>query len=173
MVTSAKCLNALLRLSMRAGAVISDNIEIVAEKASAVAETLAQPRIGVPVLGGTVLGGYALYNYHTSLQFIGVLSILLTITRKVLSYDSPGALLEDFQNTADNVSKAVKDFKLPSAPKLPSVPKLRGLPGSASTSAVPAPATYGGATDVDGRRKEPAADPEPAGQQEVEVVEQQ
>lgn len=159
-------------ICVHAGAVISDNIEVVASKASEVATTLAQPQIGLPLIGGTVLGGYAVYNYHTTLQYIGVLSVLLTITNKLLSYDSPGAFFEDVKNSGSNLSKAVTNLKLPSAPRLPSVPKMPGLPGSAA-AAVPAAAGYGGAAGLRGQQAEQDDEQEQAEQQEAEVVEQQ
>lgn len=153
------------------GAVISDNIEVVASRATEVAETLAQPQIGLPILGGTILGGYAAYNYHTTLQYIGVLSVLLTVTNKVLSYDSPGAFIEDVTNTANNVTKAVSNFRLPAAPKLPSVPKLPSLPGGRA-AAVPATAGFSSAAAA-AMEEQQQAESEQAGQQEAEVVEQQ
>lgn len=162
-------------LYLPVGAVIGDNIEVVASKASEVATTLAQPQIGLPLIGGTVLGGYAVYNYHTTLQYIGVLSVLLTVTNKLLSYDSPGAFFEDVKNSGSNVAKAVSNFKLPSAPKLPSVPKMPGLPGrgTAAAAAVPAAAGYGGAAGLSAQQEEQEDNAEQAGQQEAEVVEQQ
>lgn len=152
-----------------AGAVISDNIEVVASKATEVATTLSQPQIGVPILGGTLLGGYAVYNYHSTLQFIGVLGVLLTITNKVLSYDSPKDLIDDVSNTASNIGNSVSKFRLPSAPKLPSMPKLPGALGGAA-AAVPAAAGFSSSISAVEDNKQEEMEQAPA---ETEVVEQQ
>eukprot|EP00775_Hariotina_reticulata_P005013 gene5013-5254_t len=64
------------------GAVIGDELEVIASKASEVAATVAQPQVGLPLVGGAALATYAALNYHTTLQYIGVVGVLLTITKK-------------------------------------------------------------------------------------------
>jgi len=44
---------------------------------------------------GGALSVYAALNIHPTLQYIGVLGVLLTIGNKALSYDSPQVALED------------------------------------------------------------------------------
>jgi hypothetical protein len=51
--------------------------------------------VGLPLLGGSALLTYAVLNYHTTLKFVGVLGVMLTIANKLLSYDSPKDAFDD------------------------------------------------------------------------------
>jgi hypothetical protein len=74
---------------------IGDEIEQLTTTAAEKLSPLKEPSLAVPVAAGSALLAYAAYNYHYTLQFLGVLSLLLTATNKLLSYESPGALLEE------------------------------------------------------------------------------
>jgi hypothetical protein len=52
-------------------------------------------QVGLPLLGGGALLTYAALNYHTTLKFVGVLGVMLTVANKLLSYDSPKDAFED------------------------------------------------------------------------------
>uniref|UniRef100_A0A383WJ08 Rhodanese domain-containing protein n=1 Tax=Tetradesmus obliquus TaxID=3088 RepID=A0A383WJ08_TETOB len=119
------------------GAVIGDELEVIAGKANEVVTTVAQPQVGLPLLGGGALLTYAALNYHTTLKFVGVLGVMLTIGNKLLSYDSPKDAFDDITGTLGGVAKTVSSFKppsLPKAPKLPSMPSMPKLPGGRSSS---------------------------------------
>lgn len=74
---------------------IGDEIEQITNTAAEKLSPLKEPSLGVPVAAGSALLAVAAYNYHYTLQYLGVLSLLLTATNKLLSYESPGALLEE------------------------------------------------------------------------------
>lgn len=120
-----------------AGALIADNVEVVVGKV----QELSKPQIAVPLVGGAVLGTAAVVNYHTTLEYIGVLGVLLTITNKALSYSSPQEALDDVAAVAGKVTNAVgaAGKLLPkggvAAPKLPSI----GLPKPGGQVVVRAP----------------------------------
>lgn len=101
-------------------------------------------------MGGSALGIYAALNIHTTLQYIGVLSVLLTLVNKALSYDSPAAALEDAKGAVGGVQKALAKLgsikppaglKAPSLPSLPKVPQAAG--GAGSNNGRPAAAVGG------------------------------
>jgi hypothetical protein len=52
-------------------------------------------QVGLPLLGGGALLTYAALNYHTTLKFVGVLGVMLTVANKLLSYDSPKDAFDD------------------------------------------------------------------------------
>jgi hypothetical protein len=52
-------------------------------------------QVGLPLLGGGALLMYAALNYHTTLKFVGVLGVMLTVANKLLSYDSPKDAFDD------------------------------------------------------------------------------
>lgn len=116
-------------------------------------------QIALPLVGGSALGIYAALNIHTTLQYIGVLSVLLTIVNKGLSYDSPAAAIEDVKGAVSGAQKALSklgsikppaigSIKAPSMPNLPKMPQAGGMggnsgSGSAGSSALSAAAVAG------------------------------
>ncbi|KIY96142.1 hypothetical protein MNEG_11819 [Monoraphidium neglectum] len=80
--------------SADAGALISDNVEVVVARA----QELSKPQTAVPLVGGLVLAVVAAVNYHKTLEYLGVLGVLLTATNKALSYSSPQEALDDINN---------------------------------------------------------------------------
>lgn len=95
-------------------------------------------QVALPLVGGSALGIYAALNIHTTLQYIGVLSVLLTIVSKVLSYDSPQEALEDAKGAVGSVQKALSKLgsvKPPSMPSMPSMPKLPQAGGKPNAAA--------------------------------------
>lgn len=161
------------------GALIGDELEAIASKAGEVAATVSQPQVGLPLVGGTALAAVAALNYHTTLQFIGVLGVLLTITKKVTSYSSPREALDDVTGTAAAVGKALSSLKAPSVPKLPSlpsIPKLPSLPGgrgAAGSAAVPATAMAGAGLGGDYAEEEAAEAQEPEAEEQPQQPAQQ
>lgn len=84
------------------------------------------------------MGIYAAFNIHTTLQYIGVLGVLLTVVNKALSYDSPQAALEDAKGAVSGVQKALSKLgsvKAPSLPSMPSMPKLPQAGGKPNAAA--------------------------------------
>lgn len=111
-------------------------------------------------MGGGALLTYAVINYHYSLKFIGVLGVLLTVTNKLRSYESPKAAYDDISGTISGVATKIASLKPPSLPKLPG----KGG-GSAAATAAAVPAGFAGLTA--------AADEEEQEAEENEVLEQQ
>eukprot|EP00879_Flechtneria_rotunda_P009173 GHRR01009603.1.p1 GENE.GHRR01009603.1~~GHRR01009603.1.p1 ORF type:complete len:478 (+),score=187.31 GHRR01009603.1:557-1990(+) len=120
-----------------AGAVLGDELEVIAEKAGEFVTQVAQPRVGVPLLGGTALGAFAVYNYHYSLQYIGALGVLLTLANKAASYSSPQEALDDVRSTFGGIANKAKLLKLPSI-DVPKLPQADGSHSSSGPTAVPA-----------------------------------
>jgi hypothetical protein len=57
------------------------------------------PVVATSVGAGVVATVVAVYNYKTTLQWIGVLGLMASATNFALSYDSPDAILKDVQQT--------------------------------------------------------------------------
>jgi hypothetical protein len=101
----------------------------------------SRAQVGLPLLGGGALAVYAALNIHTTLEYIGVLGVLLTLANKALSYDSPAAALDDAKAAAGSASRAlsklgsIKPPVLPKAPALPSLPSSLGGKQPASAAA--------------------------------------
>lgn len=76
------------------------------------------------MLGSGALGVYAALNIHTTLQYIGVLGVLLTVVNKALSYDSPQEALDDAKGAVSSAQKAFEKLGSIKAPTLPNLPKL-------------------------------------------------
>jgi hypothetical protein len=119
------------------GALLGDEVEILAERAGEVASTLTQPQVGIPLALGTAAAGVAVYNYHTTLQFIGVWGVLLTLVNQARKYDSPADAVKAALGAVTGVGKSVAgaagslgSVKLPSLPSKPSSP----TPASSSSS---------------------------------------
>lgn len=105
-------------------------------------------QIALPLAGGSALGIYAALHIHQTLEFIGVLGVLATIINKALSYDSPGAALEDAKGAVSGAQKALSKLgsikppaglkvpSMPSLPKMPTVPQAGGVGGARSAAAV-------------------------------------
>jgi len=102
-------------------------------------------QVGLPLLGGSALSVYAALNIHTTLQYIGVLGVLLTIVNKALSYDSPQEALEDAKGAVSGAQKALSKLgsikppaiKAPSLPSLPKMPQAGGKPPAAAATGQP------------------------------------
>ncbi|KAL4436752.1 hypothetical protein ABPG75_003891 [Micractinium tetrahymenae] len=76
---------------------LSDTAETVVEAAASQLSPLREPRtaaLAVAALGGL---GFLAFNFHTTLQFIGVLGLELTLVSRALTYDS-------FQDALDDLS---------------------------------------------------------------------
>lgn len=56
---------------------------------------MQNPVLAAGLVAGSAAGAYAIYNYHATLEYIGVLSLLLTFVRKLASYDSPQDFFEE------------------------------------------------------------------------------
>lgn len=80
-------------------------------------------QIALPLVGGSALGIYAALNIHTTLQYIGVLGVILTVVNKALSYDSPAAAFEDAKGAVGGAQKALSKLGSIKAPSLPNLPK--------------------------------------------------
>lgn len=96
------------------------------------------PQVALPLVGGSALGIYAALNIHTTLQYIGVLSVLLTLVNKALSYDSPADALEDAKGAVGGLQKALSklgSIKPPAGIKAPSLPSLPKMPQAAAGGA--------------------------------------
>lgn len=108
-------------------------------------------QVALPLVGGSALGVYAALNIHTTLQYIGVLGVLLTIVNKALSYDSPQEALEDAKGAVSGAQKALSKLgsikppaiKAPSLPSLPKMPQGGGKPSAAAGQPVTAGAMSG------------------------------
>jgi len=84
---------------------------------------------------GGALSVYAALNIHTTLQYIGVLGVLLTTGNEALSYDSP----QDAKGAVSGAQKALSKLgyiKPPAikAPPLPSLLKMTQAGGQAISS---------------------------------------
>ena len=92
----------------------------------------------VPFVLGLVGLSAAVVNYETTLQFLGVLGIELTVLNKVLSYSSPFALLEDLKDSAMGLADAASKLDLPEANALakPNSPAMRKDPVPAKAPGV-------------------------------------
>lgn len=90
---------------------LSDELEVIAQKL----EVFKNPLLTLPLLLGTGGVGWAVYNYHTTLEFIGFLGIFATIASKALQYDSPAAALEDLTSTVNNISAKLQPKAKPAA----------------------------------------------------------
>jgi hypothetical protein len=55
--------------------------------------------VATSVGAGVVAAVVAVYNYKTTLQWIGVVGLMASATNFALSYDSPDAMLKDVQQT--------------------------------------------------------------------------
>ncbi|PRW34000.1 zinc finger CCCH domain-containing 11 [Chlorella sorokiniana] len=77
---------------------VGDVAETVVEKAASQLSGLRQP--GTAVTAAAALGGlgFIALNFHTTLQFVGVLGLELTLVLRALSYDSPEEALQDLSN---------------------------------------------------------------------------
>jgi hypothetical protein len=117
------------------GALLGDEVEILAERAGEVASTLTQPQVGIPLVLGTAAAGVAVYNYHTTLQFIGVWGVLLTLVNQARKYDSPADAVKAALGAVTGVGKSVAGVagSLGSV-KLPSLPNKGSAPASSSSS---------------------------------------
>ncbi|KAJ9519938.1 hypothetical protein QJQ45_014668 [Haematococcus lacustris] len=78
---------------------VADNVEVIREQALAVLSRLSQPAVAIPVAGTTALGATALYNYHTTLQVIGLAGLSWSAYRQLSQYDSPQAALDAFTSS--------------------------------------------------------------------------
>ena len=92
--------------------------------------TSKNPTETVPILLGLLGVTAAAVNYETSLQFLGVLGVELTIINKITSYGSPLALLEDVKKgagtLADVVGKVpVSAVAMPGKPSTPPPPPAK------------------------------------------------
>jgi hypothetical protein len=96
-------------------------------------------QIALPLVGGSALGIYAALNIHTTLQYIGVLGVILTVVNKALSYDSPAAAFEDAKGAVSGAQKALSKLGSIKAPSLPNLPK----PSMPQAAAQPAAAMGG------------------------------
>lgn len=94
-------------------------------------------QVALPLVGGSALGVYAALNIHTTLQFIGVLGVLLTVVNKALSYDSPAAAIEDAKGAVSGAQKVLSKLGSVKAPSLPNLPKpnLPKMPQAGGQSA--------------------------------------
>lgn len=84
---------------------IEDTVESVAEEAAALVK---EPTGAATILGGAAAVGLALYNYHTTLQFIGVVGIEASIAWRISQYNSPQDALDDLNSVVAAVSTAAK-----------------------------------------------------------------
>lgn len=105
-------------------------------------------QIALPLVGGSALGVYAALNIHTTLQYIGVLGVLLTVVNKALSYDSPAAALEDAKGAVSGAQKVLSKLGSVKAPSLPNIPRP-SLPTNPQAGGQPA-AAVGGARGSSG-----------------------
>jgi hypothetical protein len=112
-----------------AAAALADNVEVIAEKAGEVVTTVTQPNVAVPLIAGTATSAVAVYNWHYTLQYIGVLGVLLTVANKLSQYENPIEAAKDAGRSIKGVVDAVRSFKVPSAPKLPTLPTLPNIGG--------------------------------------------
>jgi rhodanese-related sulfurtransferase len=81
-------------------AAVADSAEVALETATGAIKS--NPLAGSAAAAGFLALLVALYNYHLTLRFIGVVGLELTILNKLLSYDSP----EEFFNDASMVLSA-------------------------------------------------------------------
>ncbi|KAI7837815.1 hypothetical protein COHA_008303 [Chlorella ohadii] len=74
---------------------VGDVAETVVEKAASQLSGLRQP--GTAATAAAALGGlgFVALNFHTTLQFLGVLGLELTLVLRALSYSSPQEALDD------------------------------------------------------------------------------
>jgi hypothetical protein len=101
-----------------AGALLADNVEVVVKE-------LSRPANAVVAGAGALLALAAAVNYHTTLEFVGVLGTLLLGVNKALSYSTPQEALDDLSAAAG---------------------KLQGLAGAAGQAAGAATKAAGAAT---------------------------
>jgi len=112
-----------------AAAALADNVEVIAEKAGEVVTTVSQPNVAVPLIAGTATTAIAVYNWHYTLEYIGVLGVLLTIANKLSQYDNPIEAAKDAGRSIKGTVDAVRSLRLPLAPKLPTLPTLPSIGG--------------------------------------------
>lgn len=85
-------------------AIIGDEVQLLTEKATAI---VLNPGLSIPLVGGTVFGGFAIYNYHRTLEYIGLLGVILTIANKFSQYNSPREAVEDIYDNVQSVVNKV------------------------------------------------------------------
>ena len=94
--------------------VINDTVESVAEEAAALVK---EPTNAATIIGGATALALALFNYHFTLRFIGVLGIEATIALRISQYNSPQDALDDL-NAALAAAKSVAQAPLQLAEKV-------------------------------------------------------
>jgi rhodanese-related sulfurtransferase len=139
-----------------AGALLADNVEVVAGKLS----ELSAPTKAVPLGAGLLGAGVALANYHTTLEFIGVLGTLLLAVRKALSYSSPGEALDDVRSLASQVS-GLAASAANALPKGGAAAPGGGGGGGAPSFTAPKLPSFGGGASTNGAPRAAAQAPAP------------
>lgn len=74
------------------------------EQAASQLSGLRDPVTAAAVLGALGGGVLVAANFHTALQFIGVLGLELTLAARALSYSSPQDALDDLAGLADRAA---------------------------------------------------------------------
>lgn len=75
--------------------VVADETEYLLEQAQ---QQLADRNLQLALAAGLTLGGFAVYNYHYTLEFIGVLGPLLTLARRAMGYSGIQDAVDDLSN---------------------------------------------------------------------------
>lgn len=118
---------------------VKDELEELTARLSKSA--LSDARVGGLVAFGGVMAVVAVVNYHTTLQFLGVLGLLLTAARRVLGYSSPDDAQRDLSLLAGPVTGLVSaGTKLLPAATTASSSKKRQQPSTTSAAALKAKA---------------------------------
>jgi len=111
--------------------VLNDNLEVVAARAAKLATRLRDPKVALPVGSTTAALSVALYNYHTTLEVIGLLGLCASLYKKLDEYDSPQAAAADAARSLQQLASTLRGASAGSSPK-PSPSAAAAAPNSGS-----------------------------------------
>ncbi|KAF5835772.1 hypothetical protein DUNSADRAFT_6912 [Dunaliella salina] len=114
--------------------VLNDNLEVVAARAAKLATRLQDPKVALPVGSTTAALSVALYNYHTTLEVIGLLGLCASLYTKLDEYDSP-------QDAAADAARSLRQL----------ASSLRGA--AAGSSSEPSTSATTAAASSEGRKR--------------------
>ncbi|KAK9816559.1 hypothetical protein WJX72_001971 [[Myrmecia] bisecta] len=90
--------------SSSAGDYLADEAEVIAEKTTSLLSRLRDPPTAVLTAAALTLSGYTIYDIHSTLRFVGVAGMLLTLANRASRYDSPQDALDDLQGAYARVA---------------------------------------------------------------------
>uniref|UniRef100_A0A6T8TBB3 Rhodanese domain-containing protein n=1 Tax=Chlamydomonas leiostraca TaxID=1034604 RepID=A0A6T8TBB3_9CHLO len=136
---------------------ISDNIEVVAKQAGALATRLKDPQVAVPVASTTAVGAVALYNYHVTLQLIALAGMGITLYTEIDKYGSLAGAVEAWKKA---LTPKPKPAQTPVAKKSAPPPPPKKAAAAPPAGLPPVPVFFKAAPAADAAK--PAAAPAPA-----------